>query len=33
MSFVVGFYRINTVSLPYFLKLSITSYAKDVLRD
>ncbi|MFO8101212.1 MAG: radical SAM protein [Dehalococcoidia bacterium] len=31
VSFLVGFYRINTVSLPYFLKLSVTHYARDVL--
>lgn len=33
LSFLVGFYRINSVSLPYFLRLSFTSYASDVLRD
>ncbi len=31
-SFLIGFYRINTVSLPYFLKLSITHYARDVMK-
>ncbi|MFO8009234.1 MAG: radical SAM protein [Dehalococcoidia bacterium] len=33
VNFVIGFYKIDNISLPYLVRLSVKHYARDVMRD